>query len=65
MDTLPKPGDVITATVVKAVPFGVLVKTDKGTAGLVRGATSKLGATLRVRVVEADPEQTRFRAEQT
>ncbi|MFD4958601.1 hypothetical protein [Microbacterium sp. NPDC058389] len=54
-------GDVVTATVTKAVPFGVLVEC-AGVPGLVRGMAADPGVELRVRVVEYDAAQQRFSA---
>lgn len=59
---LPATGDVITATVTKTLPFGVLVES-AGVPGLVRGAQRAPGAELSVRVLEYDSEQQRFSAE--
>ena len=43
-------------------PFGVLVRTDAGVPGRVRSARDDVGAVLRLRVVEFDPDENRFSA---
>ncbi|HVN11306.1 MAG TPA: hypothetical protein VMT69_04380 [Kineosporiaceae bacterium] len=45
-------------------PFGVLVQTDAGVAGLVRGPRDAVGSPLHLRVLEYDDVQHRFSAEQ-
>ncbi len=54
-------GDVVTATVTRAVPFGVFVEY-AGVPGLVRRAQAEAGAELRVRVVDYDAAERRFSA---
>jgi len=61
-DQLPRVGDTITATVTKALPFGVLVEC-ADVPGLVRGTHEAPGARLTLRVVEVDDAQGRFAAE--
>jgi hypothetical protein len=61
-DQLLAAGDVITATVTKTLPFGVLVES-AGVPGLVRGAQDEPGAELSLRVLEYDSTQRRFSAE--
>lgn len=60
--TLLKPGDETAATVTSAKPFGVLVETESGVPGLVRGAQAEVGAVLRLRVTEFDDVESRFSA---
>jgi ribosomal protein S1 len=55
-------GDVITATVTKSVPFGVLVEY-AGVPGLVRRMNSEPGSDVRVRVTAYDVDEHRFAAE--
>jgi hypothetical protein len=59
---LPRIGDVITATVTKTLPFGVLVE-HADTAGLVRGSQSAPGTRLSLRVTDVDSVLRRFAAE--
>jgi len=61
-DRLLAPGDLVTATVTKTVPFGVLVES-AGVPGLVRGAQDAPGTELGLRVLEYDSAQQRFSAE--
>ncbi|KHK96040.1 hypothetical protein LK09_16960 [Microbacterium mangrovi] len=61
-DQTPQAGDLITATVTKPVPFGVLVEY-AGWPGLARGVKATLGAELNLRVLEFDAAQQRFSAE--
>lgn len=60
--TLLKAGDEIDVVVTFAKPFGLLVETDTGVPGLVRGGSAAVGATLRVRVIEFDAAESRFSA---
>lgn len=60
-----KPGDEIDAFVTFVKPFGLLVETDTGVPGLVRGANAEVGATVRVRVIEYDAVEPRFSAKLT
>jgi len=60
--TLLNPGDEIDVVVKFAKPFGLLVEAGSGLPGLVRGASAEVGATVRVRVVEYDPAESRFSA---
>ena len=55
-------GDTIDVVVTKSLPFGVLVETDTGLAGLVRGANSAVGTSIRVEVVQYDNSDSRFSA---
>lgn len=55
-------GDVITGTVTKRLPFGVLVES-AGLPGLVRGMQQEPGCDVRLRVTEFDADQGRFAAE--
>lgn len=55
-------GDEIDAVVKSAKPFGLLVETDTGVPGLVRGASADVGATVHVRVIEYDAAGSRFSA---
>jgi ribosomal protein S1 len=57
------PGDEIDVVVTTVAPFGVLVRTDAGVDGLVRGERASLGAAMHVRVLEVDDAQQRFSAE--
>ncbi len=59
--TVPAAGDVITATVTKTLPFGVLVE-HAGVPGLVRKASDEVGAELTLRVLEFDADERRFSA---
>jgi len=58
------PGDEVDAVVTTVTPFGVLVQTDAGVAGLVRGPRDAVGSPLHLRVLEYDDVQHRFSAEQ-
>jgi ribosomal protein S1 len=60
--TLLRPDDDIDAIVTSAKPFGLLVKTEAGVTGLVRGASADVGTTVRVRVIEYDAAKSRFSA---
>ncbi|HEV3358152.1 MAG TPA: S1 domain-containing protein [Pseudonocardiaceae bacterium] len=60
--TLLRPDDDIDAIVTSAKPFGLLVKTETGVTGLVRGASADVGTTVRVRVIEYDAAESRFSA---
>ncbi|WP_425953985.1 hypothetical protein [Xylanimonas sp. McL0601] len=60
---IPQAGETLDVVVTRELPFGVLVETGAGVAGLVRGARGSAGATLRVRVVESDAALGRFSAE--
>ena len=60
--TLLNPGDELDATVQSVTPFGLLVRTDAGVPGLIRGARATSGATVRLRVVEYDAVEARFSA---
>lgn len=60
--TLLQPGDELDVVVKSAKPFGLLVQTDAGVSGLVRGASARAGATVHVRVVEYDAVESRFSA---
>ncbi len=53
-------GDQIDATVTKILPFGLLVQSTDGTAGLIRGARAEVGDIVTVRVIEYDAAQRRF-----
>ena len=61
-DQLPAAGDVVTATVTKSLPFGVLVEY-AGMPGLVKGVESAPGDQVSLRVIEFDSAQRRFPAE--
>lgn len=61
-ERLPRTGDMITATVTKTLPFGVLVEYGD-VPGLVRGTQSKPGARLALRVTDVDDALRRFAAE--
>jgi len=56
-----RPGDQITVTVTKPVPFGVLVEY-ADVPGLVRRTQAEPGAQLRVCIVEYDEARRRFSA---
>lgn len=56
-------GDAIEAVVTTVTPFGVLVRTDAGVPGLVRGARDAVGTVVHLRVLEYDDMQHRFSAE--
>jgi ribosomal protein S1 len=56
------PGDVLDAVVTKSLPFGALVETTAGVPGLVHGAASDVGTTVRVEVVGYDDVEKRFSA---
>jgi ribosomal protein S1 len=58
-----KPGDETDAVVTTVTPFGVLVRTDAGVPGLVRGSADALGAVIHLRIVEFDAVEQRFSAE--
>ncbi|MEV0570120.1 hypothetical protein [Dactylosporangium sp. NPDC050588] len=60
--TLLTPGDEIDVVVTSTKPFGLFVESDAGLSGLVRGGSAAVGATLRVRVVEFDADESRFSA---
>ena len=60
--TLLKPGGEIDVVVTSGKPFGLLVESDAGVPGLVRGGSAAVGATLRVRVIEFDAGESRFNA---
>lgn len=55
-------GDVVTATVTKALPFGVLVEY-ANVPGLAKGVVGEPGAVLTLRVLEFDAAERRFSAE--
>ncbi|HKT58025.1 MAG TPA: hypothetical protein VJR25_14780 [Microbacterium sp.] len=55
-------GDVVTATVTKVLPFGVLVEYTN-VAGLAKGVAGEPGASLELRVLEFDAARRRFSAE--
>ncbi|MFF2842779.1 hypothetical protein [Paenarthrobacter sp. NPDC057981] len=55
-------GDVVTATVTKSLPFGVLVEYAE-VPGLAKGVDGAPGDKLSVRVLEFDSTQCRFSAE--
>ncbi|WP_026923630.1 hypothetical protein [Glycomyces arizonensis] len=57
--TLLRPGDEVAAVVTAVKPFGVLVES-RGVPGLVRGVSTAVGETVRVRVVEYDRAESRF-----
>jgi len=59
---LPAAGDVVTATVTKSLPLGVLVEY-AGMPGLVKGVESASGDEVSLRVIEFDSAQRRFSAE--
>jgi hypothetical protein len=61
-DQILVPGDVVTATVTKSLPFGVLVEY-ADVPGLARGVDSAPGAKLKLRVLEFDSTRRRFSAE--
>ena len=58
-----EPGDDVDAVVTTVAPFGVLVRTDDGVPGLVRGLDEAVGTVVHLRVVAYDDEQHRFSAE--
>ncbi|MEU6715005.1 hypothetical protein ABZ897_26375 [Nonomuraea sp. NPDC046802] len=60
--TLLKAGDEVDVLVKSAKPFGLLVESDSGVHGLVRGGSAAVGATVRVRVIEFDAAESRFSA---
>ncbi|MEU8620195.1 hypothetical protein [Streptomyces sp. NPDC048623] len=60
--TLLKAGDEVDAAVTSAKPFGLLIESDSGVPGLVRGGRAAVGATVRVRVTEYDAVESRFSA---
>ena len=55
-----KAGDEVDVVVTSVTPFGLLVESDSGTRGLVRGSGAAVGATVRVRVIEYDAAESRF-----
>ncbi|SFR39792.1 hypothetical protein SAMN04488591_1007 [Microbacterium azadirachtae] len=55
-------GDVITATVTRSLPFGVLVEY-ADVSGLAKGVDGAPGDKLSLRVLEFDSSQRRFSAE--
>ncbi|MBW8482627.1 hypothetical protein [Actinomadura parmotrematis] len=60
--TLLNAADEIDVVVVSVTPFALLVETESGVPGLVRGGGATAGATVRVRVVEYDATAMRFSA---
>lgn len=60
--TLLKAGDEIDVLVTSAKPFGLLVESDSGVHGLVRGGGAAVGTRVRVRVIEFDAVESRFSA---
>lgn len=60
--TLLHAGDELDAIVTKVIPFGLLVESDSGVPGLVRGGVATVGTTVRVRVTEFDAAESRFSA---
>ncbi len=54
MTTPIRTGDVITVSVTKVLPFGVLVETPAGVPGLVRPATGTVGQVVDIRVADFD-----------
>jgi polyribonucleotide nucleotidyltransferase len=56
----PSTGDVFTGTVVEVKPFGSFVEHPGGAHGLLHQETLEVGAEVRVRVLQSDPEQRRF-----
>jgi ribosomal protein S1 len=56
-------GDDVDAVVTTVTPFGVLVQTDDGVPGLVRGARNAVGTPVHLHVLEYDDVQHRFSAE--
>jgi hypothetical protein len=60
---IPQAGDTFDVVVTRELPYGALVQTPAGVAGLVRGARATAKSTLRVRVVEYDAALGRFSAE--
>ncbi|MEV6330646.1 hypothetical protein [Streptomyces sp. NPDC051909] len=60
--TLLNVGDEIDVVVTSAKPFGLLIESDSGVPGLVRGGRAAAGATVRVRVTEFDAVESRFSA---
>ncbi|VXB85683.1 conserved hypothetical protein [Microbacterium sp. 8M] len=61
-EKLPRTGDMITATVTKTLPFGVLVEF-ADVPGLVRGTQCEPGSRLSLRVTDVDDALRRFAAE--
>ncbi|HEV7146006.1 MAG TPA: hypothetical protein VGN48_03305 [Pedococcus sp.] len=57
------PGEEIDVVVTTVAPFGVLVRTDTGLHGLVRGVNDPVGVAMRVRVLDVDAKRQRFSAE--
>ena len=47
-------GDLVTVTVTRVLPFGLLVENATGVPGLVRSAHAEVGTVLNVRVLEFD-----------
>ncbi|NUS44192.1 MAG: hypothetical protein HOQ24_10955 [Mycobacteriaceae bacterium] len=62
-ETLLQPGDELVAVVTFVQPFGLLVETNAGLSGLVRGARAEAGSTVHVRVIEYDSAALRFSAQ--
>ncbi|CAN5419973.1 hypothetical protein BH09ACT4_BH09ACT4_00080 [soil metagenome] len=58
----PEIGSVEQVTVTKVAPFGALVESSDGVAGLVVGANAQKGDNLRVTVTDVDLEKQRFSA---
>ena len=58
-----KPGEEIDVVVTTVAPFGVIVRTDTGLHGLVRGANDPVGDAMHVRVLDVDTDKHRFSAE--
>ncbi|MCP2356500.1 ribosomal protein S1 [Nonomuraea thailandensis] len=59
---LPNAGDEVDVVVRSVKPFGLLVESDSGVQGLVRGGGAVAGANVRVRVIEFDAAESRFSA---
>ena len=56
------PGEEIDVVVTTVAPFGVLVRTDAGLHGLVRGVNDPVGVAMHVRVLDVDAKRQRFSA---
>ena len=58
-----KHGEAIDVVVTTVAPFGVIVQTETGLYGLVRGVSDPVGDAMHVRVLDVDADKHRFSAE--
>ncbi|HEY5879094.1 MAG TPA: hypothetical protein VIU11_09290 [Nakamurella sp.] len=57
MTTPMREGDLVAVTVTKVLPFGLLVQSAEGVAGLVRAVHAEVGAVIDVQVREFDGQR--------